>query len=193
MPLPPPAHLQAPPLTPPAWATFGSPRLTGVEVISYGRYGVVYVEVTYYVDAGALRRRKDVLDGAQALRILREGQVWCATRVHFLEGSSRAKRQEFTLANLKAYWPGVGFSPDRPDVRAYVDFSARLLDINDTVTYLFPPRGELVVAYKGEAPKRFTLPSVAAAVRAFEWSDQAGNPEAQARLRAGLERVLKAP
>jgi hypothetical protein len=193
MPLPPPILIQAPPPPPPAWAALGAPRLTGFETISYGRYGVIYVEVTYFVDAGALRRRKDLKDGAQALRALREGQVWCATRVHFLEGSSRAKRQEFTLANLKAYWPGADFSPHRPDVRAYVDFAARLIDMNDTVTYLFPPRGELVVTYKGEAPKRFTLPSVAAAVRAFEWSDQAGNPEAQARLRAALERLLKAP
>ncbi len=193
MPLPPPTHLQAPAQPPPAWVTLGAPRLTGFETISYGRYGVVYVEVTYFVDAGALKRRKDVLDGAQALQALRKGQVWCATQVHFLEGSSRAKRQEFILANLKAYWPGTGFSPDRSDVRTYVDFAARLIDMNDTVSYLFPPRGELVVTYKGEAPKRFTLPSVAAAVRAFEWSDQAGNPEAQARLRAGLERLLKLP
>lgn len=195
LPPPPPVLIQpSPPAAPSAWwARPGAPTLKPIETILYGRYGIAYVEVTYFVDPVTLRRRAGASLGAAALKALREGKVWCATRVKFLEGASQAKRQEFLLNNLRTYWPGGAFDPEGGEVKAYVAYNARLLNQQDTVEYLFTPRGEVWVAFRAEPARCFTHPRVAGAVRAFEWSDQAGNPEAQARLGAALERVLKAP
>ena len=152
-----------------------------------------YLEVEYGADLQALRKLKGMPDkdrGAWALAQIGGGRVASSIRVKALVDTSAARRRSILESLLKQWWPGSGFRPDLPEVQSFLDFSGRLLNMQDTFEYRFAA-GAVWVRYKDEDWRRFTSPPLCKAVLAFNYSVVPATREPMKAYEAALNEVLK--
>ncbi len=176
------------------WRQVGAPPLTRFAQVTYERYGVAYVEVTYFADRAGLRAHVGrEAGGDRALEALIQGQVASATRVRYLMGVSAEKLRAFRVSNLQRYWPKGTFDPEATEAQAFLSQAGCAVDPDDRMEYLFRPEGTLHLQVRRSRPRRYTAPALVKAVRAFELTDQVGNASAQEALRGGLAKLLREP
>ncbi|HJV23896.1 MAG TPA: hypothetical protein VJ570_14430 [Holophagaceae bacterium] len=152
-----------------------------------------YLEVEYGADLHALRKLKGMPAqdrGAWALAQIAGGRVSSSIRVKALVDTSAARRRTILEGLLKQWWPTPDFRPDLPEVQSFLDFSGRLLNMQDTFEYRFAPGG-VWVRYKDEAWRRFTSPSLCKAVLAFNYSVAPATREPMQAYESALGELLK--
>lgn len=152
-----------------------------------------YLEVEYGVDLQALRKLKGAPArdrGAWALAQVAAGRVPSSIRVKALLDTSAARRRSILESLLKQWWPGPDFHPDLPEVQAFLDFSGRLLNTQDTFEYRFRA-GQVWVRYKEEDWRRFTAPKLCRAVLGFNYKVVPANREAMKAYEIALGDNLK--
>ena len=172
----------------PWWAAKGIPGLREFHHQALSRRDTPYLEQTFFLDAAAYRTR--AADAREGLELLRKGQVALGVRNRFLLGVGARSRGEILTAQLKRCWPGGGDPGANPTARAFLAFSARLVNARDVVEYLYPADGGLLwVQYGTEAPRAFRDRALVEAMLTLEFGRDPENPEGQARILAALRRL----
>lgn len=167
---------QAPPPPPAWWASQGAPRLEQVHDDVLRRRQVPYMHQRTFLDLASYRRR--VPDGGtDPLAPAREGRVWVGISDRFLVSVGAAARREILARILGEALQKVGGSVADPEVKAFLDFSARSLDEGDTVVYLYAPAGRFWVRYNGEPPRTFRNAPLYRAMLALEFGPDPDNPQ----------------
>lgn len=165
----------------PWWAGKGAPPLEALGEVSFARLGTPYIAETFHADSAALRRLR--LQGRAAVwQALAQGRVASACRIRFLVSLSADRRRAFFLRTLPRTWPGPGFSPERPEVKAFLELVCRHLEPGDRQEYLFLPGRGLWVRMGDGAPVFFAEGPLVAAIRTIEWEEDPETPGTMAGL-----------
>ncbi|MBI3130865.1 MAG: hypothetical protein HYZ13_05865 [Acidobacteria bacterium] len=152
-----------------------------------------YLEVEYGVDIQALRKLKGAPSqdrGSWALAQVAEGRVASSIRVKALVDTSASRRRSILEGLLKQWWPTPDFRSDDPEVQAFLDFSGRILNMQDAFEYRFS-KGRVWVRYKEEGWREFTTPRLCLAVLRFNYQVVAANREPMSAYESALGELLK--
>ncbi|HJW31866.1 MAG TPA: hypothetical protein VJ505_00735 [Holophagaceae bacterium] len=153
----------------------------------------IYLEVEYGVDLPALRKIKGVPDrdrGAWGLVQVASGRVPSSIRVKALVDTSAASRRAILENLLRQWWPAQNFRPDLPEVQAFLDFSGRILNMQDAFEYRFA-EGQVWVRYKDEDWRRFTAQNLCQAILRFNYQVGPANREPMKAYENALNDLLK--
>lgn len=133
----------------PRWepAKLGVPAMDWFRRETFFKFRTAYLDISSYVDAKALRHRPA---GTPAVDWVVAGQVACARYSKVVHPISGARRAEGVAAQLQAAWPGAGFDPQRPAVKAYLAHVSRELKRGDTLAYVYDPSGKVHLSQNGE-------------------------------------------
>lgn len=154
---------------------------------------VPYLEVRYGVDVARLRKLKGMPDqgrGGWALQQIAAGKVPSSVQVKALVDTAAAARRSILEGLLRQDWPAADFSPERPDVAEFLDYSGRVLNLGDEFEYRFD--GNAVwVRYQAEPWRVFRSPQLTQAVLRFNTRVVPANEEAMKAFQEALEEALK--
>jgi hypothetical protein len=162
----------------------GAPSLHRISQSEVPRWGVLYVEVEYFVDPKA-----SVLE--EPIGALESGRVWCGSRVTVLQPISARKRRESLEEQYRAYWPG-GYDPKAASARAFLAWAARPLKERDVLEYVADPAGRLHGRLNGGAWTAFEGRDLVQAWLGYTFQGNPRNPGILASVRAYLEGLRKA-
>jgi hypothetical protein len=151
------------------------------------RNGSAYLRGDFRVDRRALRHApRTPARRAWAMARVREGAVPSSAKYQVMAGISAGRRREILQRQLEAHWPGKGFSPERAEVRAFLEFSARRLDEGSDFEYRFTGGSEFWMRFGDEGWRRFQGVALTRALLAVVYRPNGSNDE----VLAAMERAL---
>jgi hypothetical protein len=113
---------------------------------------------------------------------MQQGHVWTAVHVRFSEAIGARNRRSWLEAALKAHLPSEASALADREVRAFLDFQTRNVNVGDQLDYVFPPGDLMWVRHNAGKPRKFTHPPLVRALRQIQFSDPQGDPGAAIRL-----------
>ncbi len=152
-----------------------------------------YLEVEYGVDLQVLKKVKGMPAqgrGPWAMTQVASGRVPSSIRVKALVDTSAARRRSILEGMLKQWWPAGEFRTELPEVSDFLDFSGRILNMQDSFEYRFAA-GLVWVRYKDEPWRRFSSPPLCQALLRFNYQVVPANREPMNAYERALGELLK--
>lgn len=184
------------PQPPPAWwRERGAPGLEQIQAETLSRRGVPYMDQRVYLHLVGYRRNRREGD---LLWPLREGQVWIGIRNRFLVAVGAEARREILTRLVARAWRGPGSLAQDAEAQAFLTFSARTLEEDAEVEYLYAPGGPMWVRYGSEPPRAFRSRALLQAMLSLEFEvdpeNQSGLDAVKSALRSlALSGALSGP
>lgn len=177
----------------PGGRTLPPPATTPVARGTIIRSGDPYMEIKFGVDIQRLRKLPGVPaqgKGAWALQQVVAGKVPSSLRIKALVDTSALRRRGILEDLLRRNWTQGSFRPEDPEVKAFLDFSGRLLNLGESFEYRFQD-GRVWVRYQEEEWHAFKTPGLCSAVLKYNFSEEAANRDALEAFREAMDEVLR--
>ncbi len=178
------ATAQQPQPPPTWWRERGAPALMQIQAETLSRRGVPYMDQRVYLHVAGYRR---LLKDEDLLRPLREGQVWIGIRNRFLVAVGSEARREILARLVARAWRGPAPLNEDADTQAFLAFSARNLEEDAEVAYLYAHGGHMWVRYGTEAPRAFRSRALIRAMLSLEFEVDPENQGGLDAVRSALK------
>lgn len=177
----------------PAGRSLPPPATTPVARGTIVRSGEPYMEVKFGVDIQRLRKLPGAPAqgrGAWALQQVLAGRVPSSLRIKALVDTSALRRRGILEDLLRRNWTQGPFRPGDPEVKAFLDFSGRLLNLGEAFEYRFQD-GRVWVRYQEEEWHAFKTPGLCGAVLRYNFTEELANRDALEAFREAMDEVLR--